>query len=151
MTPSMDKALHSVHDERTRQDNKWGADRNHTPAEWLMILGEEYGEACEAALALTFPSQITLPENQTSYTIECEDQFRNELVQVAAVAVAMIECLDRKRAGAPVCNAPASLIHGMVVHHDKGLYPAYCILKKGHAGPHRSRKSEWPNENETPQ
>ncbi len=47
-----------------------------------MILGEEVGEANKAALEAKFGSK-TLAE------------YREELVQVAAVAVAMIQCLDR--------------------------------------------------------
>jgi len=37
-----------VHEERIRQDAKWGA-QHHLPMEWLSILGKEYGEACKAA------------------------------------------------------------------------------------------------------
>ena len=42
--------LLEVLDERRAQEAKWG-ERNNVPiAEWLVILGEEYGEACQAAL-----------------------------------------------------------------------------------------------------
>lgn len=43
------------------------------------------------------------------------------------------------------CQAAASLIDGKCVHHDKGLYPAYCILEHGHEGEHKSRNVYWPN------
>ena len=71
-------------EERKRQDEKWG-EQNHSPMEWLPILMEEVGEASKAALDFYFG-------NTTSV---CVDDFRNEMVQVAAVAVAMIESFDR--------------------------------------------------------
>lgn len=38
--------------ERKRQDDKWGP-QHHDPTVWLAILGEEFGEACQAAMRLT--------------------------------------------------------------------------------------------------
>jgi len=73
--------LDEIKKERVKQDVKWG-EQNHAPADWLMILGEEVGEANKAALEAKFGNK-TLTE------------YREELVQVAAVAVAMIQCLDR--------------------------------------------------------
>jgi NTP pyrophosphatase (non-canonical NTP hydrolase) len=73
-----------VSDERSRQDAKWG-EQNHDPAMYLTILMEEVGEAAQAALALRFGKP----------TDAAHAHYREELVQVAAVAVAMIECLDR--------------------------------------------------------
>lgn len=71
--------LADVSVERDRQNAKWGGvpgvDRrdDHT---YAAVLGEEYGEVCEAWL-----------ERDTA-------SLREELVQVAAVAVAWIEELD---------------------------------------------------------
>lgn len=68
-----------VHEERDRQDAKWGGvpgiDRrdDHT---YAAVLGEEFGEVCEAWLSREMGA------------------LRNELVQVAAVAVAWIEEID---------------------------------------------------------
>ena len=62
--------------ERDRQDNKWG-EQNHTAYKWLAILGEEVGEVNKAVL-----------EDNYSEVIE-------ELIQIGAVAVAMIESLER--------------------------------------------------------
>ena len=64
--------------ERNKQDIKWG-EQNHDIYKWLAILGEEVGEVNKAAL-----------EDQY-------DEVVDELVQIAAVAVAMIESLDRNR------------------------------------------------------
>lgn len=80
-------ALRHIVEERIRQDKKWG-EQNHEPAMWLAILGEEFGEACQAALADAFTKNRKQAEKTSG-------QLRAELVQVAAVAVAFIECLDR--------------------------------------------------------
>jgi len=69
--------------ERRKQDEKWG-EQNHDPAWYLAILGEEFGEACQAALQTRFGGKHGGLLN-----------LRNELIQTAAVAVAMVECLDR--------------------------------------------------------
>ena len=42
--------LEDVYQERQRQDSQWGTARDHPPELWLTVLGEEYGEACRAAL-----------------------------------------------------------------------------------------------------
>ena len=42
-----DVILQLVRDERVRQDEKWGP-QHHRMADWLAIIGEEYGEACMA-------------------------------------------------------------------------------------------------------
>lgn len=81
-------ALACVRRERERQDAKWG-EQNHEPFLWMTILGEEFGEACKAALEATFNGE-KLPD-------ACLSEYRVELVQTAAVAVAAIESLDRAR------------------------------------------------------
>ncbi len=67
--------------ERACQDNKWGQ-QNHDPVWWMSILGEEVGEAQKAVL-------------ESSFGDKSWREYRAELVQVAAVAVAAIQCLDR--------------------------------------------------------
>lgn len=78
--------LEEVLDERDRQDTKWGK-QDHDPAWWMTILGEEFGEACEAALQASFGGDDG-PDRPWS-------DYREELIQIAAVAVAAAECLDR--------------------------------------------------------
>ena len=68
-----------IQKERERQDNKWG-EQNHHPLIWNNILGEEYGEACKHT--------IEAIENDYS-------KYRKELIEVAAVAIAAVESLDR--------------------------------------------------------
>jgi NTP pyrophosphatase (non-canonical NTP hydrolase) len=82
----MEQVLDTIRAERARQDLKWG-EQHHHPLEWLSILGEEAGEACKAA-------------NEAHWRQGGNWQlYYDELVQVAAVAVAALEDLDRR--GAP--------------------------------------------------
>ncbi len=57
-------------DERDRQDQKWGL-QDHSLPKWMVILMEEVGELSEAILE--------------------KKNWRAEVVQVAAVALAMLE------------------------------------------------------------
>lgn len=88
-----------VAEERVRQDQKWG-EQNHDPFVWFTILGEEYGEACQEALSLRFwkpgPDWTGQAGSATEYRDHLHDRLRAELVQVAAVAISFIECLDRE-------------------------------------------------------
>jgi len=73
--------------ERERQDKKWG-EQNHVPPIWLGILGEEFGELCQAV-------------NETGFNYGTElggyENMKREAIQVAAVAIGFIECLERNR------------------------------------------------------
>lgn len=90
------RVLEEVLQERLRQDAKWGV-QNHDPPTWLMILGEEVGEVNQAALEYHFHQFDKAAPERGPRTL---DDYRRELVQVAAVAVSMIECLDRQQAAA---------------------------------------------------
>jgi NTP pyrophosphatase (non-canonical NTP hydrolase) len=76
--------LSDVHAERMRQDEKFG-EQSHDDGTWGLVLTEEVGEACQAAL-----------ESRRNPCLRRHDLLREELVQVAAVAVAWIEALDRR-------------------------------------------------------
>lgn len=70
--------LEEIKKERARQNAMWG-EQNHSPEFWLAILGEEHGEVCKAV---------------------CErkpEEYRKELIHVAAVCVQMCECFDRNK------------------------------------------------------
>lgn len=82
--------LREVAAERHRQNQKWG-EQNHNPIEWIGILTEEVGEAAKEAVDAHFGYS---PE-----PIACLERYRMELIQVAAVAVQAIECLDRETHG----------------------------------------------------
>ena len=76
--------------ERIKQDQKWG-EQNHSAEIWMAILGEEFGEACQALLADTFGRK-----NQREKKPE---MMRDEIVQVAAVAIAILEWMNRSGYG----------------------------------------------------
>jgi NTP pyrophosphatase (non-canonical NTP hydrolase) len=80
----MDDILKEVVEERCRQDEKWGQ-QDHSPIEWCAILGEEVGEVNKAALEKHFGYE------------EAEGflAYRKELIQVMAVAMNMIQSLER--------------------------------------------------------
>lgn len=85
----MDKtntALELVHGERERQRQLWGEEDDNHPFEWVAILGEEYGELCEAVNE-TFSTAQRHPERGGA------DNILREAVQVAAVAVKIIEVM----------------------------------------------------------
>ncbi|WP_061241533.1 MazG-like family protein [Leptospira interrogans] len=79
-----EKILNEINKERDRQDSIWG-EQNHRPLEWIPILGEEVGEVNKAALEAYFGYK----------GIRDYSEYRKELIQVAATAIAMIESYDR--------------------------------------------------------
>lgn len=76
------RAVDRVLAERAEQDGKWG-EQNHDDEWWLAILTEEVGELAQAILHKRFGG------SKGAYLDE-------ELVQVAAVALAWIECRQRR-------------------------------------------------------
>lgn len=77
--------------ERARQDAKF-SEQNHDPMIYLAILTEEVGEAAKAALHAKNDFRPG-----SGWNMAMLQAYREELVQVAAVAVSMIECLDRNK------------------------------------------------------
>lgn len=71
--------LEEVSAEREMQDRKWGPTKSREDyLRLLAVLGEEFGEVCKAMLE------------------HDPDAVREESIQVAAVAVQIVEWLDRK-------------------------------------------------------
>lgn len=91
-----EKAMVDVLHERFRQDQKWG-EQNHDPFLYGTVLLEEMGEFAQASLQTRFGGEKGGAEN-----------MRKEAVQVAAVALAIVECLDRKKWEWP--NAHSALL-----------------------------------------
>jgi len=79
----MNQALQDILAERARQDAKWG-EQNHDPFTYLAVLIEEVGELAQAALHRQFGGHAA-------------DGLRTEAVHTAAVALAIVECLDRDK------------------------------------------------------
>lgn len=80
------RVQYDITTEREKQNDKWGQ-QNHPAEIWSLILGEEYGEAQEAILHNKFGGSHA-------------NTLREELVQLAAVAVQWIECIDRNKSEA---------------------------------------------------
>jgi len=83
VTTPRQRQMHVVNDviaERARQDRKWGGwpGVDRVDERYTAVLGEEFGEVCKA-----------LMENG-----ELSPEMREELIQVAAVAVAWVEQID---------------------------------------------------------
>jgi hypothetical protein len=92
--------------ERTAQDKQWG-EQNHNLVEWIAILTEEIGETSQQAVDFHFsnpvkyidhklaePKKMTRPAENPDQKERLEN-YRKELIQVAAVAIQMIESVDR--------------------------------------------------------
>lgn len=84
------EALQLVNQERNRQDEKWG-EQNHAPQYWTGILGEEFGEYCQAVNETVFDNGAEA-RKKGGY-----DNMMKELAHVAAVAVGAMEALMRQR------------------------------------------------------
>lgn len=89
----------SVRRERLRQNTKFSKTRyGHQSLNlhvWNTVLGEEVGEVSNALLELTFSNLTDVP-NPQAHVIAQIAHLRDELVQVAAVAFAIIERIDAK-------------------------------------------------------
>lgn len=78
----MKAVMDDVFRERLRQDAKWGLQRHENVGKWLAILGEEVGEVNTAAMPM-----LGLGTTKATDT----DDLYEELIQVAAVAIAFAE------------------------------------------------------------
>ena len=92
----MKQILDDIQKERQRQTEKWD-EQNHSYPKWISILTEEVGEAAKEANDYEYlldkinnPSFDSVLLNQTLINL------REELVQVAAVAVQIIEKIDKQ-------------------------------------------------------
>lgn len=79
---AMHGALKAVLEERTRQDKKWG-EQNHCMEDWMLILHEETGELSEAILHEKFGGHAA-------------EELEKEAVQIAAVALQIVQFLKRR-------------------------------------------------------
>lgn len=77
--------LAQVREERRRQDKQWGGpshDDAHVPSDWVSYVGEHLDRAKKSIV------QRVLAD---------PDRYRQNMIEVAALAVAAVESLDRKR------------------------------------------------------
>jgi hypothetical protein len=96
--------------ERAKQDAKWGP-QNHNPLFWLAILGEEFGEVSKEVVEAEAKVQAITRLQDAEWTPHTTDKIddldrqrdehltalREELIQTAAVCVAMLESLERNQ------------------------------------------------------
>lgn len=109
--------------ERDRQIAKWGRRRNHRHLYWLGILMEEVGEAAKAVI-----------EIKPWYDIQ------KELVQVAAVAVAWMECVEDGDIVPEVSDDDAMYISYLQAEGSEGYFAKW--FHSGRLG-FREGLSEW--------
>lgn len=103
------EVLEAISKERERQDAKWG-EQNHPLPMWTGILGEEYGELCQAINETVFDNGTDLG----GY----ENMLR-EAIHVAAVAVAFAEFIVRnKDACDNMCPHGANWVDCSDCRHD---------------------------------
>lgn len=95
--------LDDVHEERIRQDEKWG-EQNHPDgtgeigSELIMISAQKICDAATKKGLLKW--RHILAEEFFEAIAEADpDRLRAELVQVAAVAVAWCQAIDRRKQG----------------------------------------------------
>ena len=72
-----DAIFHHIVNRREQQDLKWGV-QDHDNPYWLGIMVEEIGEAAKAVIEFDL------------------DNLRDELIDVAAVIFAWLECIERR-------------------------------------------------------
>lgn len=86
--PGVPSILVEIVAERARQDAKYG-EQNHDPFTWLSIVGVELGMVNQGARWLRkWPSGQAVPRGGF---------YRRQLIRIAAVSIAMIECMDRQK------------------------------------------------------
>lgn len=78
--------------ERRRQDSLFGK-QDHDPAWWMVIMGEEYGEACKAVCDYKWGADD--PRGPSRTRQERIAHAVTEATQVGAVAVAMMQSIAR--------------------------------------------------------
>lgn len=116
----MVSVLGEVSFERQRQHGLWGA-QDLDPIEWLSILSEEFGEVGREVVESHFKKR------------DVDPNYREELVQVAAVAVSAIESYDRSREGRGV--AWGVRLSGRT-HYDLTETTANALVKETRAMGH---------------
>ena len=92
----MEKVLNEVIAERERQNRKWGV-QDHNAVEWVAILTEEVGEVAKEAVDFHFANGDVDPSLKAGESLQRlrMENYRKEMIQVAAVAIQAVESLDR--------------------------------------------------------
>lgn len=134
MSKQTAEVLHEVFGERSRQDALWGTDRtipDGTGERDDAVLAEASKRLCDAADAsgdLTW-RHILEEEVYEAFAEKDARKLRTELLQVAAVAAAWIEDLDRRN-GKPKPLPRCVPLEGCCNAEVGGRY--YCTLAPNH-------------------
>jgi HSP90 family molecular chaperone len=98
-------AFQDIHNERKRQDAKWGEQnhpiRHEEDDQFYKEMAAKWRELCDMKAAsgeLTW-FEIAMEEFFEAFAERDGVKQRRELVQCAAVLIAMIECIDRNKGG----------------------------------------------------
>lgn len=84
---AVDRTMTDAKAERLKQLEKWGHQRHDLPV-WMSILAEEVGEAAQQVNNLQFD-----PGGPQTQRLR-KERLRDELLQVAAVALAIVQFID---------------------------------------------------------
>lgn len=92
----MEKIFNEVRSECERQDRKWGI-QDHNAVEWVAILTEEVGEVAKEAVDFHFANGDVDPKMKAGPNLQRHriENYRKEMIQVAAVAIQAIASMDR--------------------------------------------------------
>lgn len=114
VTEMTEHTIALVKAERQRQYALWGDQSENHPFEWMSILGEEYGELCEAVNETYF-------KNGTHLERGGHEKIICEATQVAAVAVALIESIKKQ------ADKTEWILYGGVTKMDISRSEYHCL------------------------
>ena len=90
------QAMKDLLDERVRQVGQWGVEVGKPDAAFHLVLAEEVGEAARAVLEID--------PDATPEDLDRLEALYGEVVQVAAVSIAWLEEINRRRGIAQGCG-----------------------------------------------
>lgn len=118
-------ALLDIVKEFSRQEQKWGV-QDHTPPHWIAIMTEELGEAAKASV------NACLGGDDSRTKEEWLADYRTELVQLGALAVQAIACIDRgewEKPQGPEVKIEALDWHGTELYNGVRCEQAYGVVR----------------------
>lgn len=99
----MSKIFQEIEQERARLEEHWTSLDELEPIQWVTLLGKEYGAVCKEAVDFNFcvlpkviPPAYSRPDGFYRLQLSHLVAYRKELIELATIAVAMVESLDRK-------------------------------------------------------
>lgn len=114
---NQNRILNEVAAERRHQYDKWG-DQIHTVSHWMSILEEEIGEAEKEAV------EFEAKRFKAKHPDFILEGVRAELIQAAAVAVAIVEWIDEGATYPPWYeNLTPEFIRQFVEWYNKHCFP----------------------------